>query len=156
VSKMVKLLILVAAVLPAMLLAQAAPATPATPAAPAKGDKPYANGDVVKDYGTVTATFSKVELSLPGFTLKRVVTSEPTDTTFYYKENASFWTWGEGYVVTAPATGKDLGFFTYRPPTPAKPTLGKIYKATPPSAPAAAPKPAPTGWKRGVESVRSK
>ena len=156
---MVKLLAIVAIIaLPALLMAQTNPAptpAPAAPAAPAKGDKPYSNGDVVKDYGTVSATFSKVDITIPGFALKRVVTSEPTDTTFYYKENASFWTWSEGYMVTAPTAPKDLGFYTYRPPAPAKaapPTMGKIYKATPP----ATVKPAATGWKRGVESVRSK
>lgn len=139
VSKMIKLLVLVTIIaLPCVAMAE-------EPVA--KGEIPYHNNDVIKDYGTVKATFGKVDISIDGFTLKRVVTSEPVDTTYYYKENANFWTWTEGYVVTAPTTPKDLGYFTFRP------SLGKVYKATPPSA----PKPAEqTGWKRGTESVRSK
>lgn len=150
VSKMVKLLALVVIIaLPALVMAQTAPAAPAaTP-----GDQPYKNGDIVKDYGTVTASFKDGEITIPGFALARKVVSDPTDTTLYYKEgNQAFWTWEEGYVVTAPATPKSLGFYTYRPPTPAAPAKGKIYKAIPPTV----VKPTPTGWKRGIESVRSK
>jgi hypothetical protein len=150
VSKMVKLLALVVVIaLPALVMAQTAPAS--TP-----GEQPYKNGDIVKDYGTVTATFEKADISIAGFTLARKVISDPTDTTLYYKEgNQAFWTWQEGYVVTAPAEAKSLGFFTYRPPVvpaPGPAPKGKIYKAIPPTV----VKPTPTGWKRGVESVRSK
>lgn len=142
-SKMVKLLTLVAVVAalvaPTLLLAE-------------KGEKPYSLNEVIKDYGTVTASFEKAGITIPGFKLARKVISEPTDTTLYYKEgNNAFWTWSEGYEVIAPAAPKDLGYFTYRPPATVTPTVtkGKIYKAIPPEQ-------LKTGWKRGVESVRSK
>lgn len=168
-TKMIKLLVLLAVIaLPCALLAQETPAAPTaapapTPPAPAPvtGEKPYMANAEIWSWGNVKATFTHdgSEISVPGFTVKRVVTVEPMDTTLYYKENAYFYTWKEGYVVTAPTDAKDLGYFTYRPskapPAPVAATKGKIYKATPPATPPAAPTAPKTGWKRGEESVRS-
>jgi hypothetical protein len=191
-SKITKLLVLVAVAatiaLPGAVMAQPAQPTPPpttapsttppavaptpapAPAAPAmavpnKGDKPYSNGDVIKTWDNVTGTFTLggVEKMIKGFTVKRVVSSEPTDTIFYYKENANFWTWSEAYMVTPPANGRDLGFFTSRPgktsaTAGAQAPVAKIYTATPPSAPTTTGAGAPpkTGWKKGEDLIRSK
>jgi hypothetical protein len=157
VSKMIKLLTLVAVVgmivLPTLALAQekVAPAA-GTPV----GEKPYANGAEIKAWANVKAGFmlGDAEVSIPGFAVKRVVTTEP-EGQFFYKENNTYWTWKEGYAVVAPTDAKDLGYFTIRYGDTPKP---KIYKATAPATPAApkTPEPVKTGWKRGTESVRSK
>jgi hypothetical protein len=147
VSKMIKLLTLVAVVaviaLPTVVLAQ----EKGTPV----GEKPYANGDAIKTWEKVKATFDLggTEVTVAGFTVKRAVTAEP-EGQFFYKENNTYWTWKEGYTVTAPTEAKELGYFTIRygeAPTAPQP---KIYKATPPPTEPAAPK---TGWKRGVEPI---
>jgi len=160
VSKMMKLLVLIAVIaLPVIALAEE---TPAPAAGTPVGDKPYMQGDSIlgKVWHDASATFDLkgTEVTIKGFTVMRQVTEDPHGE-FYYKENNTYWTWKEGYVVTAPAMGKDLGYFTYRPPTaPKTPDMpkGKIYKATPPATPAPTPTAPKTGWKKGEESVRSK
>jgi hypothetical protein len=124
-----------------VLMAQEAPA----PAAPV-GDKPFGKDHEVKAWTNVKAMFTlgEAQVSLAGFTVKRVVTTEP-EGQFYYKENNTYWTWKEGYMVMAPEAGKDLGYFTIRYGETPKP---KIYKATAPVTPPTTPPPAKTGWKR--------
>jgi len=134
VSKMVKLLTLVAVVAvlvaPAILRAQEAP---------------YKLGDEIKTW-TVKKTFTIDEKDFTvSFTLKRTVTEEPA-MKYYLKEAKEFYTWKEGVALTGPADPLDMGYFTIRTGDAPK---AKIYKATP-------PKEEKTGWKKGVESVRSK
>jgi len=159
VSKMIKLFSLVAVVamiaLPSLLMAQAAPETKA--AGTPVGDKPYAKDDAVKSWDKVKGTLmlGDAEVSISGFSVKRAVVTEP-EGQFYYKENNTYWTWKEGYMVTSPTEAKDLGYFTIRYSDAPK---AKIYKATAPVTPSEKPVEKPvvkTGWKRGVESVRTK
>jgi hypothetical protein len=141
VSKMVKLLILVAVVAvlvaPAILRAQEAP---------------YKAGDEIKTW-TVKKTFTIDEKDFTyTFNLKRTVTEEPA-MKYYLKEAKEFYTWREGVSVSvsSPTDPLDMGYYTIRTfeaPTPTTPKA-KIYRATPPTE-------TKTGWKKSIESVRSK
>jgi hypothetical protein len=144
VSKMVKLLTLVAVVAvlvaPAILRAQ---------------DAPYKLGDEIKT-STVKKTFTiggnDYDVTL---NLKRTVTEEPA-MKYYLKEAKEFYTWREGVSVSisSPTDPLDMGYYTIRtfeaptPTTPATPKA-KIYRATPPTE-------VKTGWRKSIESVRSK
>jgi hypothetical protein len=145
VSKLVKLLTLVAVV--AMIL------TPTMMRAQADKEAVFVpkNGDEIKTW-TVKRSFDIDGMDKQiTFTLKRTVTSEPKAEFYIYPkaEEGDHSTWEEGITVAGPTEAYPVGFFTVR-------ATGKFYKATPPTKTYEKVEKPGTGWKRGVNVIRSK
>jgi len=144
VSKMIKLLTLVAVV--AMLVVPAA-------AQDLSKEQMYVpkKDDVVKKWST-TKTFEVEGITKTmKFELSRVVTTEPDTAFFIYPkaEEGDHYKWKEGVTVTGANEPIDLGFYTVR-------ATGKYYKAYEPVAKKVTEtKTVPgKGWKRGLTVVR--